>query len=241
MKKANNTLLATAILNNRGYKSRKVTSEQLGNNEIDFKKYHDILDDLLRISYKIYADAYNRKDASAENTSSLYAKVSELYKMIGTLENGAKLRANSDTMEVLSALSIREKTVYSIEVQDLRNSIMLDRKIIRESTNDDGTIKNGMVNRVKSANKRIEENQNKIDELAEVENNITRSYTRISKNVWYARIEDYLADMILEKSIKSSEEIDAEEKDRKDARNKKANARKALKKAEEKKDEKKTA
>ena len=229
-----NSALVNAILANRGFKSRKVEAEQISNNESTLKQYHAILDDLLRISYNCFADSYNRKEVNTENTNKLYAKVRELFALLGELENGVTLKADADTATVLTSLSCKESTIYSAKMQYLRSCVSNDKKAIAKMLSENGTVMNGMEGAYAMAKARIEETEKQIEEEKLVENAVKRSFTRVKADAWYKALENYLADVISNALIKTSEEIEAEEKARKEARNKKNNAKKRAKKEAEK-------
>lgn len=228
-----NNALVTNILANRGFANRKINNESVG---VDVKKWHNTLNDLLKVGYSAFANSYNGTNADLSEVYPMFKKVLD---ELGTLENGGRLRQDSDMANTIMTLSVNtNKIEYSMEVKMLMSSVALDKKLLREYTVDGDmkTPKGGVSeDTIKNITKRINDNAEEIARLKdEVENSAKKLPTRISPSIFYKRVEDYLADCISEMLVKTSEEIEAEEKARKEARNKKANARRAEKKANNK-------
>lgn len=228
-----NNALVSAILANRGFANRKVNNDV---ENVNVKKWHETLDELLKVGYRAFANSYNGTNADLSEVYPIFKKVLE---ELGTLENGGRLRNNSDMANAVMVLAVNtNKIEYSAEVKMLLSSVSLDKKLLRDYTlNGDmvtpkGGISEDTINNIIS---RIDANLEEIKRLKEeVENSAKKLPTRISPSIFYKRVEDYLADCINEMLVKTAEEIEEEEKARKAERNAKANARKAEKKAKEK-------
>lgn len=234
-----NNALVSAILNNRGFANKKINNDTVS---VDVKKWHDVLNELLKVGYRAFANSYNGTNA---DLSEVYPTFKKVLDELGTLENGGRLRQDSDMANAIMVLSVNaNKIEYSMEVKMLLSSVSLDKRLLKDYTlnGDMKTPKGGVSEEtIKKIADRINDNLEEIARLKnEVENSARKLPTRISPSIFYKRVEDYLADCINEMLVKTAEEIEAEEKARKEARNKKNNKRRAEKKAKEKEANKET-
>lgn len=221
----NNTLL-DCIISNHGFASSRINAEQVSTDTL--KDWHNTLDALLVSAYKVGSDAHNNNSA---DLSTIYADLSKVWGYFPTLPNGAKLKSDSDSAITMVTFATCEKNKYSADYTYKQSQIRLEKALLKERTIEDGiTPKNGMEDSVSHILETIENYTNELEDLKKVAYSISKQTTRVSKSAFYKKVEDYIAEKALGLLAKTNEEIEAEEKARKDARNKKANERKAQKK-----------
>lgn len=197
--------LINALTSNRGFSNVSVNGEQIEKDELT--RWHGVLDALHSCAYTIASCRYNGKD-SGNASNRVFSLMSELYAMVGKLDNGATLRSDIATANTIVSFATVNKAVKSPALQ-----YQLSKKSNATRTlNALLETKGANQGAIKALELEIKEAEKQIEELKKADFNLYKRVSKSSAKSFYKSVEDFIADMILNRSILSEAEVQAEKK-----------------------------
>ena len=223
------TKLINALTYNNRFANNKITAEQIGEN--DFSLWKSLIEDLREESYKVYALCENNgmkvEDDTVDKTG-IYNAMRFILTAIGEV-NGHKLYANETTAILMAGYAGKRGTKLSTELDFVCSTLKsrtTELKKYKELNVNDEDHKKA---RIEAMEKDIADLEKQKADLIAKPDNKTKEPTRQLEGTFRLNVEQYLARVINEQNAKSWEELEAEDKARKEARKAAANARKKAK------------
>ena len=217
----NLTNIAEALIDNREYKSARVDGNAVG--VATSRKWISAVKAIRLPAYAVRVHRYNNMGENATVTACdqtpVYTALSTILDMVGEV-NGAKLNAHNIAEEVISnAMRFRVIDITE-EMAHARSEKRIAKKAMDENENEQtiATYENWS-----AEVKRLEELPGNCKRIAEIQ----------SESAFVKAVEILLGDAIKKQTLKSAEEVAAEEEARRAARRAKTKAKKEAKKAAE--------
>ena len=201
---------------NRGFAGYRIKKDMMGLTIEDVKAWHKALDVVQSAAYDLVATRYNIEgnDAGIIATNKVYSALRTVYELIGELPNGAKLRSDANSAEVVCALSVTNKSVKSPELQYIYSQRANSQRYLKQLEETNGANPESIEN-VKADIAKYDE------QIADLKAEAFNLYKRVSKatpSAFYKGMEDFISDMIDKKSILTEAEVQAEKEALKAAR-----------------------
>lgn len=214
------SIFAEALVNNREYKNARVNGEAVGVSKS--RQWIAAVKSLRLPAYAVRVYRYNHMgDAEAVaqcDQTPLYSALAPVLEMVGTV-NGAKLNSRNVAEEIISN-AVRFRVIdITPEMAHARCDLREARKAMNEEETEE-TI--SAYETAKAEVARLEELPGNCKRIAEIQ----------SETSFVKAVEILLGDAILKQSMKSVEQVAAEEEAKRAERRAKTAAKKAAKKAE---------
>lgn len=218
----NISIFAEALINNREYKNARVNGEAVG--VANSRKWIAAVKALRLPAYNVRVYRYNHmgdaETATPCDQSALRDALVSVVDMIGTV-NGAKLSVVNLSEEIISN-AVRFRV---IDITPEMASARCDLKEARKAMNEDETEETiATYEAAKAEVARLEELPGNCKKIAEIQ----------SESAFVKAVEILLGDAIKKQTMKSAEQVAAEEEAKRQARRAKAKAKKEAKKAQAK-------
>lgn len=214
------SIFAEALVNNREYKNARVNGEAVGVSKS--RQWIAAVKSLRLPAYAVRVYRYNHMgDAEAVaqcDQTPLYSALAPVLEMVGTV-NGAKLNSRNVAEEIISN-AVRFRVIdITPEMAHARCDLREARKAMNEEETEE-TI--SAYETAKAEVARLEELPGNCKRIAEIQ----------SETSFVKAVEILLGDAILKQSMKSVEQVAAEEEAKRAERRAKTKAKKEAKKAE---------
>lgn len=214
------SIFAEALVNNREYKNARVNGEAVGVSKS--RQWIAAVKSLRLPAYAVRVYRYNHMgDAEAVaqcDQTPLYSALAPVLEMVGTV-NGAKLNSRNVAEEIISN-AVRFRVIdITPEMAHARCDLREARKAMAEEETEE-TI--SAYETAKAEVARLEELPGNCKRIAEIQ----------SETSFVKAVEILLGDAILKQSMKSVEQVAAEEEAKRAERRAKTKAKKEAKKAE---------
>lgn len=197
--------LTKNVLVNRGFANSMIDANSVDSAIV--KEWHEKLDSLHSCAYTIASCRYNGKD-SGNASNRVFSLMSELYAMVGKLDNGATLRSDIATANTIVSFATVNKAVKSPALQ-----YQLSKKSNATRTlNALLETKGANQDAIKALEAEIKGAEKQIEELKKADFNLYKRVSKSSARSFYKAVEDFIADMISGRMILSEEEVQAEKK-----------------------------
>lgn len=218
------TNYATTLLSNRGFAGYRIKKDMNGLSTEEIRQWHKCLDEVHSAAYDLTARRYNTEgaDSGIIAVNKVYNALRDVYALVGELPNGAKLRSDANSAEVVCAYAVTNKSVKSPEMQYKYSQLANSKRYLKSLEEKTGTPE-ASIAAVKADIAKYEE------EIADLKTEEFNLYKRLSKSTassFYKAMEDFIADMIQKRAILTEEEVQAEKEAQKAARKAKAKASK---------------
>lgn len=219
----NNTMsiYAEALIDNRQYANQRVNGEAVG--VVKARLWAGAVKAVRMPAYKVaeyrYNNMGNTETVSPCDQTPLYNAIRPVLEMVGEV-NGAKLNAKNVAEMIIANVTKMKKIDTSVAMSSAR----CDLKEARKAFNEDETEEN---------EKRLEECKEEVRRLEDEPGNCKNILEIVSEGPFVKAVEMLLGDAILKQSLKSAEDIEAEELARKEARKAAAKARRQAKRQAE--------
>ena len=216
------------ILVSKMQKSFAITGEHLG--AIPFTTWSNAVRKLHAEAYKVVHIAHDDDLTKMDTTidkSALYGAIREVLALIGEV-NGHKLNCNEAVAIMAVAEASRTVNVYHGEALMVKSQLDNVKSALRKVEDADNGVSEGYIANLEKQKSEFEE---KLAELKLVPDMVTVERTRVNDKSFRASFEHYLGDLVTGQKMKSWDELEAEAKARKDAKNKKNNERKRANKS----------
>lgn len=214
------SIFAEALVNNREYKNARVNGEAVGVSKS--RQWIAAVKSLRLPAYAVRVYRYNHMgDAEAVaqcDQTPLYSALAPVLEMVGTV-NGAKLNSRNVAEEIISN-AVRFRV---IDITPEMAHARCDLREARKAMNDEETEETiSAYETAKAEVARLEELPGNCKRIAEIQ----------SETSFVKAVEILLGDAILKQSMKSVEQVAAEEEAKRAERRAKTKAKKEAKKAE---------
>ena len=222
--------LVDCIVDNNRFATRKITAEQIGAE--NFRNWKELIADLHRVAYSIYADCENNDlaiDSKSVNLSPVFESLRTVLAQFGEV-NGHKLTANAELATLVIGYAGKRSNVDSPELQFVNSKIRNRTKELAQYENTKGINPEYIAN----LKTEIEDLKAERTELLEKPDNRIKAPTRTNVDAFRLEVEHRLARVVAEQKAKSWEDLEAEAEAIRQARKAHKKAKKAAKKEAEK-------
>lgn len=213
---------ASAILRNKKFAGAKINKKDAG---VDYTRWETATTNLYESAYAIASERYNAPDDI--DYTKVFESLKALYLLVGTLENGATLRADKNAVDTIIGFAGGMKGCKSPIMEMLSKQRSDYKKQLQKALDTNGTPKKTITtlnNKLKGIEAEME--KEKLKEWATWKDFRPVTYSTFAKNV-----EVFMADMITKRKAMTADDLQAEKEARRAAKKAAKKVRKSSKKA----------
>lgn len=202
--------ITAMLLVNRGFAGRRIKTDENTLSTEEVRQWHEVLDALHSVAYDVASARYNGEvgDGCEALVSRFYKVMQGVYGMIGTLDNGAKLRSDAATCNVIVGMATCQKSKKSEEIQYLMSAKSLEARRLAQLEKSNGASEEAKAKHAEN----IQAYEEQIQALRKESMQVWRQYSKSTKSAFYKAVEDFIADMIESRRCMTEEEVQAEKK-----------------------------
>jgi hypothetical protein len=214
------SIFAEALINNREYKNAKINGEAVGVSNA--RQWTTAIKAIRLPAYAIRVYRYNNM-GNAEvvedcDQTALYSAIAPVLELIGIV-NGAKLNSKNIAESIIASAT----RVKAIDTSNEMAHARLEKKLAKQALDAEETEET-----IANYDKWVAE----VKRLEELPGNCKKILEIQSESAFVKSVEMLLGDAILKQTMKSAEQVAAEEEAKRKARREKAKAKKQAKKAQ---------